>query len=173
MKLWTGQADARAVTRVTPLAVRSSRGRARPALLVPLSRPTEAACGVLLVPEGLASAPRLDDAPLAPGLHVLAHGQALDCGARYWVSLDLTPREEPYTSARHGEDVFCARSKLRLVPGDTVVACPRCGLLYGARAWAAAPACHACRFDTKTASWAPPRPSSTPDLDELLRLLRA
>ena len=143
------------------------------------------ACAALFVPDLPAGGkrsrlPRRNGAPLAPGMHVLRHGDALEPGGgigargrRVWISRVLEAREEPWRPSREDEDLFCARSKARIEPGAPVVRCPACALVYAAAAWQAEPRCHACRFDGRQAPWTPPvDPQPVASLDALLDLAR-
>lgn len=132
---------------------------------------TEAVAGVLLV-AGLGgrghSALTLDGVAVADGLHVLRHGACVLYGeSRYWLSSERAAEESTYDPAVDGGDVFCARTKLRLEPGDAIVRCPgtpsrSCDLLFRASTWDAALRCHQCGHDPSAPRWSPPLPRPIP-----------
>ena len=125
-------------------------------LLLPASAGRRDCC-VVLVPDALARTVSRNHDPLPAGLHRLRHADRLDlAGQTVWVAESRAAEVIEYDPAVHGEDVFCARTKARLVPGARVVRCPDCGLLYTERAWALSIPCHICGHDSKQSEWQPP-----------------
>ncbi len=145
--------------------------------LLPLSARTPGeALAVALVPDRLAGAASRNGVPMEAGLHRLLHADRLVCGGRrVWVATSAEPERAPYDAQTHGADLFCARTKMRLAPGEPVVLCPgtpdrACGLISKAEAFDLPFPCAECGFDPRAPRWAPP--AETParrSSDALLR----
>lgn len=144
------------------------------ALIVP-GAPGDRGVAMLMIPEELAGRVACNGQPLAAGAHVLSDRDRLDFGPmQVWVSRGAHAAEVRYNPAQHGADVFCARTRGRLHPGETIVICPgtsnvRCGMLYKAEAWALGLRCHYCGFDPRAQNWKPPVKEKE-HWNELLRL---
>jgi hypothetical protein len=127
-----------------------------------------------IVPVGLAAYVTLNHQPLGPGITVLAHQDRLAVDESVCcISAEGSDAPVAYDPAVHGDNLFCARTKARLAPGEPVVACPGvgCGLLYKAEAWCIGLPCAACQFDPQKGGWRPTtaRAKGT-TLNELLQL---
>jgi hypothetical protein len=151
--------------------------------------PASAGNGVaaLLVPEGLCRHITCNGVPLPPGAHVLQHTDRVEYGGQvWWVAATSEVREIPYDAATHGEDMYCYITKVRLRPGESIIACPGrpgtgCAALYRKAAWDMALAanarfrCPRCGFEPAAAQWRPelPRTSRLPQLLALAHRHRA
>jgi hypothetical protein len=100
--------------------------------------------------------------PVAAGLRVLAHGDALAAanGAPVFFSTEETAFIEAFAGT---EPVSCPRCKLEIVPGQPVVRCPDCGVFHHELAddrncWTYASTCALCPRPTAldaTLRWSP------------------
>ncbi|MGD0519194.1 MAG: hypothetical protein ABSA26_16785 [Thermoguttaceae bacterium] len=129
---------------------------------------------MLLVPDELTGKLALNGQFLAAGAHILHHGDEI-CRdeLRLWVSRDDSVKETEYDATIHGEDMFCARTRSRLIPGEPIIICPGiisapCGMIFRASAWLNIK-CHHCGFDPKEATWIP-RQKGRGNIDELLQI---
>jgi hypothetical protein len=149
-------------------------------------RSARGAIGVAIVPDWHVRPAALNGIPLRAGLHLLHESDCLEVGAtRYFVSAEVTAEDTFYDPAVHGEDIYCALTKARLVAGQPITICPgtpsaRCGVLYKAEAWDLAmrqskPSmqCTNCGYSTSAAEWVPPARKTRKKLDELYRRIHA
>jgi hypothetical protein len=116
---------------------------------------------MIIVPDALAGRLSCGGRLLAAGAHVVEHRCRLSWGdLRVWVARAESAIETTYDEALHGPDVFCARTRARVQPGERVVICPgtaevACGRIYKANAWLGM-RCHLCGFDPNRQAWEPP-----------------
>jgi hypothetical protein len=129
---------------------------------------------LLLVPDGLTGKLALNGQLLKAGVHILRHGDEI-CwnNLRLWVARDDSVKEAKYDPNIHGEDLFCARTRSQLIPGERVIVCPGtvfnpCGMLYRASAWLNIK-CNFCGFDPGLPTWIPPMKKRV-DINELLQI---
>lgn len=137
------------------------------------------ALGALLVPEAALESVTRRGIRLRPGMHPLQHADQLQIGtAVLWISAEAEPDRTTYDPQLHGANVFCARTKARLQPGEAIVVCPgtpsaSCGWIYKASAWTPQLVCPRCGFDPQHAPWEPPRrPTTEPSHDLIARIRR-
>jgi hypothetical protein len=129
---------------------------------------------VFLVPDALTGRITRDGQFLAPGAHILRHGDEIRWNAlRLWIAKNDRIEETNYDPNKHGENMFCARTRSRLISGEPVIICPgtlsnSCGMIFKASAWLNM-RCHICGFEPNQASWTPPQ-KKRGVIDELLRL---
>ena len=184
IRLWSGNKGERPSVMassgpclLSPEGVDASADAARAAGRAPLIFPVPAQRGgiaMLLVPDGLDGRLTRNGHRLAAGAHLIAHADGLAWeGLRVWVAREEAPTEAVYDPEVHGPDVFCARTRSRLRPGEPVVICPgtattECGVLYRAAAWMNL-RCHLCGFNPGGEAWSPPQRENG-ELDDLLRL---
>ncbi len=101
---------------------------------------------------------------LAPGLHAVRHADHLRGwrGATrapwtVWAHEDHDVCVQPFqpqegrTTEGIDVPVYCARTKAPVAPGDPIVRCPGCDLVYIAEAWLETLPCHGCGFDARVA----------------------
>ena len=159
-------------TELSAVAAGDRRHSAR-AVLLRVRRAS--AIAAVLVPRQCEPAVRLNGGRLSAGAHLLAHADRLEfAGRQVWIARDDQVAEVLYQPAVHGDNLFCARTKMRLKPDiDHIVVCPGvgCGLIYKAEAWRLGIPCHGCRFDPRAAGWRPPY-HDRGSYDALLKLVQ-
>jgi hypothetical protein len=129
---------------------------------------------LLLVPDELKGKLALNGQLLRDGVHILRHGDEI-CwnNLRLWVARDDSVKEAKYDPNIHGEDLFCARTRSRLTPGEPIIICPGtpsnfCGMIFKSSAWLNMK-CHYCQFDPGQPTWIPTIKKRV-DIDELLQI---
>jgi hypothetical protein len=143
------------------------------AVLIPQSM-NGASIAALLVPDELHGRLTRNGAILAAGIHVLCHGDEIaHDNYRAWTAKNDRFRETYYDPRVHGENVYCARTRNRLVEGEPIVVCPgtpsnSCTAVYSRSAWLNG-TCHACGYDAGQPGWTPPH-SKKGLINELLEL---
>jgi len=159
----------------TPLKSSDEALRNLPRLL-----PTDSPDGIaalLVFPSGQSVS--CNGIPLGPGAHVLQHTDRIDMDTlTFWVASSSAIAVTNYDSTIHGPDVFCFITKARLKPGEDIISCPGCAIIYRQAAWQMAIEsdprfrCPGCRFDPFGGDWKPEL-STTSSLDRILDLARS
>ncbi|MGA2798005.1 MAG: hypothetical protein ABSE63_10520 [Thermoguttaceae bacterium] len=129
---------------------------------------------MLLIPDELTRQLTLNGVVLAAGTHILHHADHIRWNnLRLWVARNGSAQETQYEPHIHGEEMFCARTRSRIVPGEPIVICPGtltdpCGMIFKKTAWLNIK-CHHCGFDPNQTTWSPPHKGQS-DINELLHL---
>jgi len=129
---------------------------------------------VLLVPDELTRQLSLNNSVLAAGTHILCHASHICWNSlRLWVARTDSARETQYEPHTHGKEMFCARTRSRLIPNEPIVICPGtltdpCGMIYKKSAWLDIK-CHHCGFDPNQIAWSPPQKGQS-NINELTQL---
>jgi hypothetical protein len=168
--IWISSCDSRPVSG-------DDEGSPSDSVLVAPIEPHGAACAALLKPDGTKADVRLNGLRIAAGLHVLQHGDRLSVDDReIHLAIRARHHHDRYDPDRHGDPIYCARTKSRLQLDDPMVLCggkpsTPCGLPYAEAAWAADIACHGCGATTDEPGWSPPPVEASGRLDALLHLV--
>jgi len=136
------------------------------AMLIPVHQ-TGSTIAAMLVPQALVGTVTLDGVRVPAGLHSVCHATRIALSeTTLWVAARTEPETRPYDPVVDGADLYCSRTKARIVPGETIVICHgsadvACDQVYKQSAWELDIPCHACKRSPNAPEWHPPLARAT------------